>query len=293
MSERTDQSRRKAVCFIGASVVSVPMLGLVGCNSGYSGATQDLSSSNALKDDSSPSSRESNTESAELSWATGGTQSLKADFPNDDIFQNASSCSLAVTGQLMEGPCYFQVAQKTSDISEGLAGLPMQLCLKVVDENCQPLSNAEVEVWHCDNRGVYSAGVSGSKDSSRFAADFCSGGDAKAQTSQWFRGRLLSDASGRVNFKSCLPGWYPGRCIHIHFRVRHQGRETLTSQLAFSDALADEIYTSHPAYADRGKQDTSLRNDGVFRKNYATYVMDYRKNFDGSLLAYKVLQLEM
>lgn len=288
MLDKTSQSRRKVVFAIGASVAGIPALGFAGCNSKH----LDTKNTSPTSDVSESSTVLESEKTTNQRWASGGTKSLKAAFPRDALFQDASMCSLAVTGKLMEGPCYFTVAQNGDDISEGQVGLPMQLCLKVVDENCEPLRNAEVEVWHCDTRGVYSAGSSGSADNSRFATDFCSGDDAKAQKSQWFRGKLISDASGRVNFRSCLPGWYPGRCIHIHFRVRHQGRETLVSQLAFSDSLADEMYTGHPDYLDRGKQDTSVKNDDVFRGRHKKYLLDTAKNTDGSLLAYKILQLK-
>lgn len=207
MLETNNKSRRKVVFAIGASVAGAFTLGVVGCDSGHLNAKTKRSTSKSSKQSEAPNG----IKYTNGSWASGGTKSLKVAFPGDELFQDASMCSLAVTGKLMEGPCYFDVAQNGDDISEGLVGLPIQLCLKVVDKNCQPLSNAEVEVWHCDNRGVYSADSSESVDNSRFASDFCSGGDAKAQKAQWFRGKLISDASGRVNFKSCLPGWYPGR----------------------------------------------------------------------------------
>ena len=48
---------------------------------------------------------------------------------------------------LTEGPCYFQ-DNSGKDIADGEKGLPMQLCLRIVDENCQPLQGRMVEVWH-------------------------------------------------------------------------------------------------------------------------------------------------
>lgn len=280
--QQTDLSRRKLIVSMGLTAVSMPLLGVVGC-----GGSSVSNNSNA----NDPSTGVIPELIKTTTWATGGTQSMTAEFPQDALFQKASMCHLAVTGALMEGPCYFKVAGNQADISEGLSGLPMQLCLQVIDENCQPLANAEVEVWHCDIAGVYSADSEKSTDNSRFAVDFCSGGNEQAKSAQWFRGSLITDKAGRVNFKSCLPGWYPGRCIHIHFRVKHQGRKTLVSQLAFSDALADEIYTQHPDYKHRGKQDTPVKTDDVFDGDFMPYLLDTKQNPDGSLLAYKAIKL--
>lgn len=278
-SHSVDLKRRKLLITMGVTAFSIPLLGVSGCG----GSSVNSTNTNQ------PSNAPDFTKTTE--WASGGTKSMSADFPPDTLFQTASVCSLAVTGKLMEGPCYFKVAGNQADISEGLSGLPMQLCLQVIDENCQPLANAEVEVWHCDIAGVYSANSAASEDNSRFAVDFCSGGNEQAKSAQWFRGSLITDKAGRVNFKSCLPGWYPGRCIHIHFRIKHQGRETLASQLVFSDALADDVYTQHPEYKARGKQDTPVAKDGVFNGNFAPYMLDTQQNPDGSLLAYKAIKL--
>ena len=229
-----------------------------------------------------------------VAWASGGTDLIAVDFPADDIFAGGNTCQVALTPSLMEGPCYFEDA-KGEDISEGQQGLPTQLCLQVIDSECQPLRDYIVEIWHCDTRGIYSADTSASTDSSRFAPGFCAGGDAAARGSSWFRGTLRTDNSGRVNFKTCFPGWYPGRTIHFHFTVSDSaGNNRFISQLCFTDEFAATICTEHERYRDRGEQDTTLASgaDMVFPSDdVEPFLLRTRQNSDGSLLAYHRIQV--
>ena len=227
-----------------------------------------------------------------INWAAGETSLIEVDYPNDSIFDTADSCELALSTSTTKGPCYFK-DETGEDISLGLPGLPMQLCLKVVDEDCQPLSNHTIEVWHCDIHGVYSGDTSESSDANGFATSFCTGDEDSAAQSTWYRGQLVTDEQGRVNFKSQFPGWYPGRTVHIHFAVSDaEGNSRFISQFCFTDELADEIYANHPLYSERGVQDTPLSRDGVFpRGNRDPFIFKTDRNSDGSLLAYQMIKV--
>ena len=87
-------------------------------------------------------------------WLIGGTALITAAYPDDSIFDTGGNCEVNLTGSTTKGPCYFQILGE--DISEGFTGLPMLLCLRLIDSNCDPLANHTVEVWHCDANGVYS-----------------------------------------------------------------------------------------------------------------------------------------
>lgn len=227
-------------------------------------------------------------------WASGATNLISVDYPTGAIFDSGPKCSIAVTKRATLGPCYFRDTTG-EDISLGLTGLPMQLCIRLVDKDCHPLKNHIIEVWHCDRFGIYSGDTSHSSDASRFAGKFCTGGDEDAQNSTWFRGMLKTDVNGRVNFKSVFPGWYRGRTIHIHFAVVDEnGNRLFISQFCFSDEFAKEICTKHELYADRGEQDTPLKGgrDTVFPRNgYEVFQMNVEKNSDNTLLAYHTIQL--
>lgn len=278
-------SRRKFIQQLGLAMVSIPMVGLVAC-----GSATDESSTDSSSDSGSGST--GGTSGSSTSWASGGTQYLTANFPADSLFDLGSSCTLALTKALTEGPCYFAVTT-SDDISKSQTGLPMQLCLRVVDKNCNPVSGLEVEVWHCDVEGIYSGDTSGSADSARFAGSFCTGNDADAVKSKWFRGSQVTDSNGRVNFKSCFPGWYSSRTIHIHFRVKNNNSDQVISQFCFADSLTSEICTTHPNYSARGNQDTTLGSgrDTVYGSNYSDFLFNTARNSDGSLLAWKTIKL--
>jgi protocatechuate 3,4-dioxygenase beta subunit len=87
-------------------------------------------------------------------------------------------------------------------------GAPLRLAFQVSDVSanaCSPLAGAQVDVWHCDALGVYS-GVSDP------------GFDTSGQL--WLRGYQVTDESGYCEFTTIYPGWYSGRAVHIHFKIR-------------------------------------------------------------------------
>ena len=144
------------------------------------------------------------------------------------------------------GPFYVEPPLIRADITEGLPGLPMGLRLQVVSADCRPIPGARVDVWHCDAAGVYS-GVQG-------------------DTGSFMRGTQETGADGVASFRTVFPGWYPGRVVHVHYKVfLPGGQEVLTSQVFFDDVMAEEIHARHPAYASRGAQDTTLRADRIAR----------------------------
>ncbi|RZF91951.1 intradiol ring-cleavage dioxygenase [Pseudoalteromonas sp. N1230-9] len=280
-------SRRKMLKTLGVSVAAVPMLAFLGCNSDGMGSVPTADSNT----DTDTGSNDTSTPTNDSDYVAGTTALITEDFPDDSLFATASSCVVALTKATTEGPCYFQ-ADSDEDISQGLTGLPMMLCLQLIDSDCNPLANHEISVWHCDTRGIYSADTSSSSDSGRFAGDFCTGGDQEAELSTWYRGSLITDSSGRVNFKTHFPGWYSGRTIHIHFKVTNNNMDSVISQFCFSDEFAKEICTTHSEYKSRGEQDTTLAsNDNVFGRDYEQFIMNTAKNSDGTLLAYHTIQI--
>ncbi len=229
-------------------------------------------------------------------WVSGDTSLITVDYPDTRLFESSGSCSFSLTDGTTEGPCYFGVTEK-EDISEGRTGLPMMLCMQLIDEDCNPLEGYLIEVWHCDSEGVYSADTTDSDDTSTWGGSgFCADNNEEAEASKWFRGELVTDNEGRVNFKSCFPGWYGGRTIHIHFRVRQPsgGSDYVISQFCFTDEFAKEICTTHEVYSTRGEQDTTLASgtDTVFPSSgYDDFTLNVVANTDGTLLAFKRIQI--
>lgn len=277
--------RRRALKLLCGSAIGLSAPLLSACSGGSSGSTSGAT--NTLP---APSTSPS-APGTSRSWLVGQTDKITVNFPPDSVFSANTPCPVNLFPSSIEGPCYFR-APNREDISDGTDGLPMQVCLQLIDRQCRPLSGYTIEIWHCDKRGVYSANTAGSRDASRFATGFCTNGDQPALFSRWGRGELVTDSNGRVNFKSCFPGWYPGRTAHIHFRVKQGNRESLVSQLRFSDALCRDIYSSHSAYSGRGNQDTTITTDGEFTQDDSKGFA-LSQNSDGSLLAVKQIQINI
>ncbi|MEO1062988.1 MAG: intradiol ring-cleavage dioxygenase [Actinomycetota bacterium] len=139
------------------------------------------------------------------------------------------------------------------DVTEGRAGRPLRLGLRVVDAECTPVPGASVDVWHADPSGDYSAYEDGG-----------SGKDEAAGTS-FLRGTQVTDGDGIVEFRTLYPGWYGGRAIHVHLTARVGDRELLTTQLSFPEDVTAAVLATGE-YAEFGPADTSNAEDGLFSR---------------------------
>jgi protocatechuate 3,4-dioxygenase beta subunit len=168
-----------------------------------------------------------------------------------------------VQPQQTEGPYFVDEKLLRSDIradpSTGVvkAGAPLALALKVSqvtpDGKCAPLAGAQVDLWHCDAVGLYSDVKDRMFDTSG---------------QKFLRGHQITDAAGSVRFVTIYPGWYPGRSVHIHFKVRTaavgaQAYE-FTSQFYFDELITDRVHTREP-YAAHTGQRTRNEKDGIFK----------------------------
>ena len=173
-----------------------------------------------------------------------------------------SGDSCALIPQETQGPfpllaILTNAAMVRRDITEGKAGVPLELVLRLQDVNhgCAPIAGAAVYVWHCDRDGAYSG--------------YSSGANGNHVGETFLRGVQVSDANGELRFTTIYPGWYAGRITHIHFQVYLandlQVTATATSQIAFPQAVRQLVYAS--AAYPRG-QNTSVADfaaDNVFR----------------------------
>jgi protocatechuate 3,4-dioxygenase beta subunit len=223
---------------------------------------------------------------ASVAWASGGTAAMK----DRDRYPNPFSSlptACAVTCELTQGPCYSSQSVERQDISYGYEGLPLRLCLRILDESCQPVSGAVVDVWHVGPTGKYSGDDPANED-----VAYCTGNDADFTSHLYFRGKQTADADGIVAFDTCFPGWYSGRTIHIHMTIRIGDDAYLTTQFGFDDTLDDEIVTTQPIYKDRGQRDTTNTSDGILSATGVTgYLFETAKMSDGAMLAWKTVIL--
>jgi protocatechuate 3,4-dioxygenase beta subunit len=118
----------------------------------------------------------------------------------------------------MLGPFYVPGQPFQDDLCPGGSGERIAISGQVLGlPDCRPLAGALVEVWQASGKGEYTLVDPGQKPNSECL----------------LRASLKSDAAGRYAFRTILPGVYPGRPRHIHFRVTHPGFRTLVTQLYF------------------------------------------------------------
>jgi protocatechuate 3,4-dioxygenase beta subunit len=183
-----------------------------------------------------------------------------------------------VSPEQTEGPYFVDEKLNRSDIrtdpSDGkvVEGVPLQLTLRVSgvgSDRCRPISGATVDIWHCNALGVYSDVTDRSFDT---------------VGKKFLRGYQVTDANGAVKFTTIYPGWYQGRTVHIHFKVRTAATSgqsyEFTSQLYFDDAVSDRIYKQMP-YASIGQRDQTNEQDGIFQRGGDKLLLSLTENQQG------------
>ncbi|MFD9004859.1 intradiol ring-cleavage dioxygenase [Streptomyces sp. NPDC059582] len=151
-----------------------------------------------------------------------------------------------LTSEAVEGPYYIDADKIRRNITEDREGIALLLALKVIDsETCRPVRDAAVDIWHCDASGVYSGyedqgsggggpAPTGEPPTGTPTGAPPSGGPGggggghqePTDDSRYLRGTWRTDRHGHVTFKTVFPGWYRGRCVHIHVKVHVDGEWT-------------------------------------------------------------------
>ncbi|MFN8389902.1 MAG: intradiol ring-cleavage dioxygenase [Bdellovibrionota bacterium] len=199
-------------------------------------------------------------------------------------FAAASKAPCIIRPEQTEGPYFVDERLERSDIRSdpgtGLVcpGVPLELVIGVQQitnykaPSCIPLVGATVDVWHCDADGVYSDEVD---------EDFNSRGK------KFLRGFQRTGTDGQVTFKTIYPGWYVGRTVHIHTKIRvpstqGAGRQfsEFTSQMYFDDAMTDAIFRL-PPYSKRGERNYRNATDVVFADGGTSLMASLTKTTEG------------
>ena len=209
-----------------------------------------------------------------------------------------ASAQSAETGRLLEtpdcvaqpeqteGPFFVDKVLERSDIrldpatGRISAGVPLtlQFALSKVTSNgaCAILPGAQVDIWHCDALGLYSD---------------VSDRSANTAGQQFLRGYQVSDESGVVRFTTIYPGWYRGRAVHIHCKVRTPGEngriDEFTSQLYFPDELTDRVHAAPPYESNRGQRLLNSR-DMIFREGGTQLILPVIQGAGGYAATYRI-----
>jgi len=215
----------------------------------------------------------SGTATFATSFSTTGTHTLTASYGGSSTYAvstsssvsititTAASCSETLEGE--EGP-YFVDDSATGYLRTNIlsnldgtntqSGVPLTLTIYVFDSenSCTPMKGVQVDIWHCNAKGIYSAE------------------SVESTTGEsWLRGYQISDATGKVQFTTIIPGWYQGRTTHIHLRFRSTYDDTDTSgsntmQVFFDQTLIDTLSTSVSPYSTEGTNSTTNADDHVY-----------------------------
>jgi protocatechuate 3,4-dioxygenase beta subunit len=123
-----------------------------------------------------------------------------------------------------EGPYYTpNTPERASLIEPGVTGTRLVVAGYVLTSDCKPVERALLDFWHADDGGAY--------DNSGYR----------------LRGHQFTDAQGRYQLETIVPGLYTGRTRHIHVKVQAPNQPVLTTQLYFPGEAAnarDSIFNS-------------------------------------------------
>ena len=209
-------------------------------------------------------------------FGTAGTQVLTATYAGNSAYTASTSAAVSVvigasstascssaTLEGEEGPYFVDDSASgyfRSNILSNLdgtstqTGVPLALTIYVFDSksSCAAMQSVQVDIWHCNASGVYSAE------------------SVESTVGQsWLRGYQITDAAGKVQFQTIIPGWYEGRTTHIHLRFRSTYDQTAnsgsnTAQVFFDQTLVDTLDTSVAPYSKEGVNSTTNASDRVY-----------------------------
>jgi protocatechuate 3,4-dioxygenase beta subunit len=206
----------------------------------------------ACSDDDDSSARDAETN-------TGTSIEVAPKTSSSDLasrFDDAARCRQ--TAELTEGPFYFDVDKIRSDIREDHQGVTLRLGVRVRDaQECEPIPNAVVDVWHCDAEGSYSEP----------GETYC-------------RGAQVTNRDGIVEFTTVYPGWYPGRTVHIHAKVHLDRQTVLTTQLYFDDEVSAGVFLEDP-YPGESNRDGYNDDDSLYRRDLELTLSKEREGYLG------------
>jgi protocatechuate 3,4-dioxygenase, beta subunit len=178
---------------------------------------------------------------------------------------------LARTPAMTEGPFYPDRLPLDTDndlvIIQGnttpAIGEITHLTGRVLTPNGSGVNNLVVEIWQVDANGAYLH--SGTDNANRRDRNF-----------QGF-GRFTTNERGEYRFRTVKPVAYPGRCPHIHVKVKRGDRELLCTQLFIAGHpgnARDGIYRGAGGIVERELVTTE------FRRVENSRIVQSRANWD-------------
>lgn len=186
------------------------------------------------------------------------------------LFSGNSSCVLSP--EVTQGPYYVDGEYVRENTIEDQEGVELILDTQVIDmATCDPVTDAMIEIWHCNSTGVYSGVVaSGNGDSS----------DLTNIDKTFLRGLQPTDAEGVAQFTTLFPGHYTSRATHIHVLAHFNGTSypngtynggyvSHVGQLFFDQDLITLVEATAP-YSTNTQEITLTADDSIFSEEAAS-----------------------
>jgi len=222
-------ARRVFLKWVAAAPVgALGMHALVACDADEgTRASTDDDARDASRDSEAPDLSEPDSEAPDLSEpdsaavdttdaspdTTDASPDTAVDTTSDaDAALDTAPRTCAPTTADAQGPYYLAGAPAIVDLAGREPGTAIALSGIVADVDCEPIANAQVEVWQADAEGDYH--------------------------DDRLRATLRCNALGAYAFTSIMPGRYLQatglRPAHLHFRVTAPGFRSLVTQIYFA-----------------------------------------------------------
>lgn len=276
-------SRREALVLLGAASAAMGAAALAACAPANATAVPATVSSGLANATGTPTAAATLAGlEAQTAVAAGNPTGIATAQVQNTAVAAANATALpacVVRPELTEGPYFVDEKLNRSNIRSDPSdntvkeGAPFELTIRVSQVGsggCTALAGAQVDLWHCDALGVYSD------------ANDPNFGSTKGK--KFLRGYQLTDANGIAKFTTIYPGWYRGRAVHIHFKIRTpSGNQNydFASQFFFDEAVSAQVYTREP-YASKGAQGFMRNNqDGIYQQSGGQTLLDAKQSGDG------------
>ena len=143
-------------------------------------------------------------------------------WPNPVIQNTSFACTL--TEGNPQGPYYIAGAPYKEKLGEILEGQKLIISGQILNQNCDPIPDAIIDVWHTDSHGNY------------HFEDFT------------LRGKIRADENDQYKLETILPGKYSVagamRPAHIHVKVSAPSLPSHTTQLYFEGDEPNDFFVT-------------------------------------------------
>ncbi len=206
---KTTHTNKHNVFLIALLILLVSLL-LAGC-AGLPAATSSATQPAQVSANHPTAPAPTSTQAAPTPGVTATQPVFIATTPPQAVSTLVSCTSpTSLTPAVTEGPYFKAGSPESANIYQaGMPGTQLVLTGYVLTADCKPVAHALLDFWQADSGGNY--------DNSGYT----------------LRGHQYTDATGRYQLVTVVPGLYPGRTEHIHVKVQAPNGPLLTTQLFF------------------------------------------------------------